>query len=229
MSASKRLEPSCLAAGVVHLALGLALVACVRPPLPGVCPQVAAGDLVVSELRGPQDRDANGFSTSYREWVELYNAGDAAIALTGVKISFTRLDGTGTVGFVVRDEALEVAPGAYVVLGGGDPGEEDYIDYDYTPDYHVTKDPADPNPTLDPRSIYSAAILDVSACGVLVDRVTYALPSFGTLALDGATAPDAAANDDSNAGWCVDVRLGEGPQTETGVRGSPGEANPPCP
>ena len=45
-------------------------------------------------------------------------------------------------------------------------------------------------------------------------------------ALDGAVPPDADLNDDHER-WCADER--EGPPTEIGLPGSPGEANPPCP
>lgn len=206
-----------LAGRVACLAGCLCAAACVRPPLSGSCPEVAPGDLVVSELRGPQ-------GGSYRQWVELYNAGDAPVSLYGVRLTFTRLDGNSPVSFTVRDPDLEVEPGGYLVLGGGDPATEDYIDYDYTPDYHSVDKPDNP------RDLYGAAVLELHACDVLVDEVQYkGLPAEGTLALDGAAAPDAGANDDSDAGWCVDERVSEGPQTEIGLRGSPGEANPPCP
>jgi hypothetical protein len=228
VSADKHLEQVALAGRVACFAGCLAgclgSTACVRPPLTGFCTEMAPGDLVVTELRGYQ-------GGSYRQWLELYNASDATLALYGVRLVFTKVDGKSPVGFVIRDEDLEVEPGGYVVIGGGDPASEDYIDYDYTPDYHVEPDKDDPPGTpLDPRDLYGAAVLEVFACDVLVDVVLYkSLPTEGTLALDGASAPDAAANDDSDEGWCVDVSVGEGPQTEIGLRGSPGEANPPCP
>ena len=201
--------------GLWFLAGPLLALACVRAPLPGACPRLDPGALVVSELRGPQDG-------SYRQWVELYNASADPIALQGVRLAFTRLDGTKPVAFVVRAEGLEVAPGEYIVLGGGDPEQEDYIDYDYTPDYHSTTN------LSQPRDLYGAARLQVSACGLLLDELTYhSLPTAGTLALDGAAAPDAARNDRAD-GWCIDER-DLGPNTEIGLRGSPREANPPCP
>jgi hypothetical protein len=206
--ATRRLSVSWLACS--------ALVACSQPSVAQKCPQGGVGDLVVSELRGPQEG-------SYRQWIEVYNASDAAIAVADLRFSFTRLDGTDTVEFVVRDEGLEVAPGDYLVFGGGSVEYNDYIDYDYTADFPRAIDPGQP------RDLYGGALLDVLACDVLIDRVVYGLPEAGTLALDGASPPDASKNDKSEVGWCVDDRAGEDPSVGIGLPGSPGEANPPCP
>ena len=187
----------------------ISMLACVRDPLPSVCPQLAAGDLVVTEIRGAQ-------TGSYREWIEIYNATDAPVPVAGLRITLTRLDGDGTQSFVVRDETLELAPGGYLVLGGGDPAEFDYIDYDYTPDLHSS-------------SLYGGATLELKACATVVDKLVYlGLPDEGTLAF-GAVAPAAADNDDTTVGWCTDDHISDGPQTEIGLRGTPGAANPPCP
>lgn len=190
------------------------VTACVRPPLADSCTHIEPGALVVSELRGPQ-------AGSYRQWIELYNASDEPVAVKGMRFSFTRVDGSSPVAFVVRDEAQEIAPGAYFVVGGGDPAEEDYIDYDYTADYHSSTN------TDQPRDLYGAARLELFACATVVDSLVYQMPATGTLALDGGGPPDAALNDDSEH-WCFDERT-DGPQTEIGLRGSPGEANLPCP
>lgn len=191
--------------------LGLAsafLPACVRDPLPSSCPELAAGDLVVTEIRGSQ-------AGSYRQWIEIYNASDVDVPVTGLRITLTQFDGVGSQTFVVRDEALELAAGAYLVLGSGDPAALDYIDYDYSADL--------------PGDLYAGATLELTSCRTVVDTLIYNLPDEGTLALDGAAEPDATANDDSKTGWCVDDRASEGPQTQIGIRGTPGGANPPCP
>ena len=204
-------------------ALGSVLVsatACVRDPLPSVCPRFDAGDLVVTELRGAQ-------TGSYREWIEIYNASDAALPLAGLRVTLSHLENDGSetfAAFFVRDEALELPAGAYLVLGGGDPAEVDYIDYDYTSDHHTDSDPTKPT------SLYPSATIELLACETVVDRVVYSgLPVAGTLALDGAAEPSAAINDDSATGWCVDDRIDAGPQTQIGLRGTPGAANLPCP
>ncbi len=197
--------------GLLGVALASALVstgACVRDPLPSACPELAAGDLVVTEIRGDQ-------AGSYRQWIEIYNATDADIPVAGLRLTLTQFDGDGSQTFVVRDEVLELAPGEYLVLGSGDPATLDYIDYDFSTDQ--------------PGDLYAGATLELRSCETLVDKLIYTLPEEGTLALDGAITPSAAANDDSKVGWCVDDRASEGPQTQIGIRGTPGGANPPCP
>ena len=54
-----------------------------REPAETVCPQLAAGDLVVSEVRGPQrPEDASG------AWVEIFNASGREVDLLGIKVRF---------------------------------------------------------------------------------------------------------------------------------------------
>jgi hypothetical protein len=207
-SLSSRLSASL---GAVYLSLVIA--GCVRDPLDVDCAALAAGDLVITELRGPQAE-----SSSYRQWIEVYNARDEPVQLAGLRLVFTRNDGD-TIALFVRDD-LELAAGAYATLGGGDPGEFPYIDYDYTVDLHSASDPTRPS------DLIGSAALTLETCGVVVDTVRYTLPELGTLALDGAAAPDAAANDDTKDGWCNDLR--EGPNTGIGLPGTPREANPPC-
>lgn len=205
------------------------LVACVRPPLAGVCPEVQAGDLVLTEVRGPQTGD-----NSYRQWLELYNASDEPLALGGLGVAFTDLDGTPGGGFFVRDEGLVVDPGAYVVLGGGDPSRFPEIDYDYTNDWSSTRTDEDGalvdadrdgEPDHFVSDLPGGGFVDIHSCGLRVDRVLLrGLPAVGTLFWPGE--PDADANDDG-ATWCVDD-FSVAP-TGSGVRGTPGEANPACP
>jgi hypothetical protein len=198
-----------------------ALLACVREPLDDTCPDVAEGDLVITEIRGPQSANSQ---TIYRQWIEVYNASDAPIAAKGLFFDFTKFDGKNFFTVFVRDESLVIEPGDYFVVGGGDPGEHPYIDYDYTPDHHSTtagkeKDPAD---------LYAGGTLQLSVCGIHLDRTVFQLPGLGTLSLDGNTTPDARTNDDYLEGWCVDESPIEGSETLIG-RGPPGEANLPCP
>lgn len=210
-----------------------ALSACVRPPLTEGCPDVQVGELVITEIRGPQ-------GSEYRQWIELYNAGDEDIALGGLAVEFTRLDGKPDGRFAVRDDALTVAPGEYVVLGGGPPTSHAYIDYDYTVDYFRTKDELPPGmPDGEPddadfdgkidkhtKNLPTSGFVDLVACGVSIDRVLlHSLPNPGTLYWPGE--PDAAANDDGSA-WCSDT-FTLGPDHPTAIFGTPGEPNPPCP
>lgn len=198
---------------VTAVALGGLIAACVRPALPEACPSVAEGDLVVTELRGQQS------SGSYRQWIELYNASDEPIDLGGIAVRFEPLDGGEGARFLVRDADLVLDPGDYVVLGGGDPGRYDYIDYDYTGDYHSSTD------SKEARDLPSGGFIDVYSCDLRVDRVLVrGLPASGTLFWPGP--PSAADNDDGTA-WCVDDFTVE--NTGTGVKGTPGAANPDCP
>lgn len=185
--------------------------ACVRDPIERICPDLAPGDLVVSEFRGPQTG-----ADSYGQWIEVYNAGDEAIDLAGVRLVLRKLDGSGDFHFLVRDHEAAVDAGAYAVFGNTE--GKDFTTYVFTSDAE--------------SDLYAAAILEIYSCERLVDTMIYrSLPSVGTLSLDGKSPPDAAANDDSDLGWCVDdvPPSPDEPITDLGVRGTPGEANRPCP
>mgnify|MGYP002777767952 CR=1 FL=1 len=196
--------PLCVAAAA-------SLVACVRPSLPRECPAIAAGDLVLTELRGSQ-------SGSYSQWLELYNASDEPIELAGLAVYFRPQDDGEAIRFLVRDPDLVAEPGAYVVLGGGSLSTEDYLDYDYTGDWDSSAG--------GPIDLKAGGFYDVQSCDVLIDRVLVrTLPAEGTRIWPGE--PDAAANDDTEAGWCTDD-VTEIP-SRTGKRGTPGEVNPACP
>lgn len=188
---------------------------CSRPPLERLCTRLDAGALVVTELRGPQ----SGVDT-FGQWLELYNHTAQPVPMVGVTLGLSHLDGSGYVELSVRARDLSVAAGGYVVLGRFLTGEEPaHVQYGYRRDFD--------------KDLYPDAILDVLSCGQLIDRVVYrGLPSLGTFALDGATPPDAAANDAAGA-WCVDATpggpSGDGGAAQLGVPGTPGMRNRPCP
>lgn len=180
----------------------LCLVGCARDPVDAVCPAIAEGDLVVTEIRGPQD-DQEG------PWVEMFNASSGTIDLAGTKIRFRRKDGSSEIPVLVR-RSVTVAPGDYVVLGlffdvdivaDGTPA---HVDYGFLDDFD--------------GAWLSSAAVDVETCGALVDRATYdALPDVGTFSL-GTMPPDADSNNLSTS-WCFDPT----------VAGTPGAANNACP
>jgi hypothetical protein len=182
-------------------------LACAREPRDVECPDVAAGDLVLSEVRGSQ----SGADT-WGEWVEVYNATDAPIGLAGTLLVFTKLDGSDERRIVVRARDVSVPARGYAVLGRfAHEQRPAHIDYGWA------EDSSD--------DMFPAAAVRIDACGVEIDRAIYRdLPAMGTLALDGAAPPDAAANDVEGA-WCPDTN--PGPPTELGLPGTPGEANPP--
>ncbi|WP_170135429.1 lamin tail domain-containing protein [Nannocystis exedens] len=195
-----------------------ASLACVRPPLETECPRVQPGDLVLTEFREDQPG-------SYRQWIELYNASDEPIALTGLRLAFTRNDGKEDGSFIVRDDDLVVEPGDYVVLGSDDPERAPYLDYSYLVDWYSPSNPDNP------RDLPKGGLVEVLACGELIDRVVLrnltqqdpSQPPLGTTFWPGEPS---AADNDEGANWCVDDFT---TSTGIGVFGTPGEANPPCP
>lgn len=196
--------PRAAVRAAVGAALAAAVVGCVRDPAAAICPEVAAGDLVITEVRGRQ----SGTDT-LGAWVELYNATARTIDLEGTRVLFRKLDGSVSVPALIR-RSLPVPPGAYVVLGQfpDDAGRPGHVDYGLGADYQV--------------GWLTAAAIDVQACGETIDRAVYdSLPSQGTYAL-GAAPPSAAANDQPSA-WCTDATMAAGTYP-----GTPRQANPPC-
>ena len=196
--------------GLGILALGM-LGACEREMLDPICTPVAQGQLVVTEIRGPQA----GVDT-WGQWIEVYNDTGATLSLAGLRIHLTQLDGTGEKSFTVRDHGLAVGPTGRVVLGRFPQGAlPSHVDYGYA-DEEEGDLPAD-------------GILGLYVCNALVDQVIYhALPTTGSLSLDGSMIPSASTNDDE-ANWCNDDEdVGGGP-TDVGIPGTPGEPNRPCP
>ena len=185
----------------------MSLVACARDPEEALCPEIAVGDLIVTEVRGPQTpADAvNG------EWIELFNASAKTIDLQGIRVRFRRKDGSDEVPVIVR-EPVSVAAGGYVVLGLflNDATRPAHVDYGFASDF--TQD------------WLGAAAIDVESCGTRIDRSIYdALPKLGTYSFTGAMTPDTNANDDLR-NWCTNAA------TVGAVSpGSPQQANPPCP
>lgn len=192
---------------VVGLLAILSLTACAREPEESLCPDIQAGGLIVTEVRGPQTpADPNG-----GEWIELFNASGKSIDLIGLRVRFRRLNGAEEIPVIVRDN-VPAAAGAYVVLGLflNDASRPAHVNYGFASDF--TDD-----------WLPSAAI-DVESCGVMIDRARYdSLPKLGSYSLNGAMAPDVNANEDP-ANWCVNsTAMG------TASPGSPQQANPPCP
>lgn len=177
---------------------------CVRDPAPAECPDVAVGDLVVTEIRGP-----NGSTDTLGVWIELYNASSTTVDLKGVKVRFRKKDGSSETDVLVR-HSLPIAAGGYETLGMfDDTMRPPYVDYGFIGDYHT--------------SFLSAAAIDVEACGVRIDRVTYdVLPGMGTYSL--GAQPPTADNNDFPTMWCTDSTNLAGTYP-----GTPQHANLPCP
>lgn len=191
-----------------------------------MCPSLEPGDVVITEIRGAQA----GGNDTYGQWIEVLYSGDEPLDLRGLSIRMYEHGGGGEVVLRMRNSAFDVTPGQFVVLGHHGPDLEDvpsFVDATFFDDF--SSDPGDDQP-LRPRDLYGAAVLDLEACNVLLDRVVYSdLPDLGSWSLDGAIAPDQDANDDPEA-WCNDAEEPppDGPVTQIGVPGTPGEENRPC-
>jgi hypothetical protein len=166
--------------------IGFAVVAalaaaCTRDPATAECPDIGEGDLVVTEIQGPQT------DATQPVWIELYNTTSGSIDLEGTRIRFRRKDGSTEVPVIVR-RSVTVPGGGYIVLGlVDDEMRPDYISYGFLGDFHVT--------------FLAAAAIDVEACGTLIDRATYdALPKTGSHSL--GTSPPNKDENDVPASWC---------------------------
>ena len=185
------------------------LAACVRDPLTGDCPDIEAGELVITEV-------SLGDAGSPHGWLEVFNATDRTLDLATLRVTMTPLTGDldKIRAFIVRETDLELAAGAYAVFGQGDPRFYDFIDYDFVDDQG--------------SALEASATYELHACAVMVDSATVRALEFDTsLALGGP--PDAATNDDSKSGWCTDATVHQSAPDKQSTHGSPGEANPQCP
>lgn len=186
----------------------LGLVGCDRDPLGVDCPDASEGELLVTEIRGPQSgEDVDG------EWIEIHNASGRDVDLRGLGLVVTRLDGASQATILVRDSTPLLA-GGYAVLGrhpsGAEPG---HVDYGYAGEYD--------------SKLYDSAAVELSACGESLDLVVYRnLPSRGTYSLDGSLTPSAEGNDDER-NWCVDD-VADDTFGGLTMRGTPRERNRTC-
>lgn len=196
---------------VAGIFLGATLaLGCAREPLNAVCPPVAVGDLVVTEIRGSQSGP-----DSYGQWVEVYHAGTASVDLLGLTIDVLRLDGGAAGRIYVRESNVILQAGGYVVLGRAESIRvPTHMDYGYLPDFD--------------RDFYDSAVVTMSACGVVIDQLVYRnITQTGSWSLDGAINPPTATANDDETNWCLDDTPGTD-MTQLGLPGSPKEMNRPC-
>jgi hypothetical protein len=212
---------------VLHIGgVGALLVAvgCDREPEPELCPDVAVGGLVVSEIRGEQTVKSMGappmevdIPDPYGEWIELYNASGASLDLYGLQLRFLELDGSNE-GTVIVRRSLTVAANDRAVLSyHDDAARPGHADYGWFPDFLGSDGEA--------HSLFDTGVVDVYACGVRIERVRPdGLPSNATWSFP-VDPPTADGNDDALL-WCDDAT--NATDTEYAA-GTPGEANRPCP
>ena len=196
-----------LAPTLVTASLGLLLGGgCVRDAEDPECPALAADDLVITEIAGPQT------GNDLPPWIEIYNASGGSVDLQGLRLRFRRVDGSGESAAIVR-RSLRVEAGSYTTLGldaDTDADRDTYLDYGFAADYQA--------------SWLTTAAVQLEACGTLVDDARYtSLPRMGSLSL-GTMPPTADAND-LPANWCTDPQIGAG----TAIPGTPQQANAACP
>lgn len=214
------------AAGGVATAIVLATFACVREPLPEICPDIAAGQLVITELHGKTGSDP--------QWIEITNRSGQAIDLLGLRLHFSGLSSGGERKAIIR-YSRSIAAGDYFVFGiVPDMDLPEIIDYGLQGSHVVDpvamadsetgmkEEDDDPVVVMPPEGI-----ITLEACDARIDRVVYPpLPAEGTRSFGGT--PEAEANDDELA-WCTDDFVPpDQPTTEIGARGTPGEPNRPC-
>jgi hypothetical protein len=210
--------------GARATALGLWLIGslgCIREPLPDICPSVEVGELVISELRGPQAGD-----DSFGHYIEVYNLAGKTIDLQGLSVRL-RSSGGEELLFFVRD-SIDVAAQAYAVIGPGLPDDRpNWITYGIG--WDISGGNADEGTYPNDLLRYESAFVELEACDELIDEVFYvALPDSGSLACGNAEdRPSADANDDSESGcWCTDAQeIGSQPLFGIGLPGSPGGPN----
>jgi hypothetical protein len=171
----------------------LVLAGCTRDPAEELCPPSSAGDLVVSEVRGPQ----SPADVLVGPWIELFNASGQPIDLLGIRIRFHDAQGNEDVVMVRR--TVSVVAAGYAVLGmADDRALPPKVDYGFVQDFHDNPFPS------------GVTGVDVYSCATLVDKITYdSLPSTGTYSLGGT--PNADAND-LETRWCTNPSAAGTPQ-----------------
>jgi hypothetical protein len=208
MRARNQFSGTCLFFGLIGLLAAWQGAGCERGPLELVCTPQAEGALVITEV-----------SEADWRWIEIANPGAAEVELTGMRVQFMSLDGSGVAGFSLREEDLTLAAGGRFVMARFPAAQRPaWADFAYGDEQDADFPPG--------------GILELLGCGqpdAPIDRITWSdLPTGGSWAFDGGQTPSALAND-SQASWCQDSHsqtLGAGPYDT--VLGSPGEGNPPC-
>ncbi|MCH9683204.1 MAG: lamin tail domain-containing protein [Deltaproteobacteria bacterium] len=224
----------CAWASLTLLSTALAGGGCIGEALPCAL-QLNPGDLVITEVRGPQDStdaDGNLLGNTRGEWFELHNTTDDTIDLAGLRMEMINLRGSQQVTVLVR-QSVPLEAGGYAVLGSlpaqNSPPE---VDYSFNGDFQVTSTIDATGGTIilppgeddDPRTLFSNARVELFACEQRIDSLVYAeLPRLGTYSFDGARDPDADANDDPMA-WCDNDTPAEPSQDETESGGMPDDS-----
>ena len=186
----------------------LALIGCGRDAIvdSAACDGFAPGDLVITEVHAnPDGSDGDG------EYIELFNATGALLALDGLTLAASRADGASPQSHRLIEGS--VVGDGYVVLGNAPVTSlPEHIHYSYGASLGSLRN--------------SDVLLAVRCGGLLIDQVHYDRTADGrALEFDGRLAPDHELNDDAGH-WCTTP---EGvAEFSEGNFGTPGSTNSPC-
>ncbi len=207
--------------------LSLGLLGCSIQATKHICPNLAAGELVVTEMRGVQQG-----ADSFGQWIELYDARTTGepLNLRGLQLHLSAGDLTKEFRIIVRGD-LESAPGDFIVLSNDEPSQPlpAFVDYSFFSDFFSVQTLEDDNgvairEVVTPAVLKGKGILSVVACSdEPIDTLVFPnLPTEGTWALQGEPSSERNDHDDN---FRVDDCAGRLPGF--GLSGTPGEANPP--
>jgi len=179
----------------------------------GTCTAIA-GDLVITEAMA----NAKGSDVG-QEWIEVYNASADVQVLNGCAVTVQGTNQTRTHFILSVDKEIEVAPGAYAVLGAG---SQAFLTYSWAAD----------------TTFAAGAFFDTSATisltngAAVVDSIAYGEVEFPTCPkpAEGETLALCPSCIAANCNDVADVWKSpeEIPYDAVGNVGSPGAANEPC-
>lgn len=198
--------------GPIMLALGLAVATGCAADDDGATScgaKLIFGDLVITEvMANPSGKDDG------QEWVEVYNPTAADIALKGVKLTMSRLDGSSSKTWKMPN--LTVAAGAYVVFGNSET--------DGVPPF-VTAAYGDSLSDM----VNAGTIFTLKCNGTVVDQVTTGEATEAVAVQLSSLNMDASANDKAE-NWCAasTAHVSPEPTLWADFKGTPGKANRPC-
>jgi hypothetical protein len=165
---------------------------CARAPAERVCPELAVGALVLTELTSGRRGESAG-------WLELYNAGAEPVDLVGVRVRLRRLDGGAAQALLVR-HTVEVDAGAYAALS---------LQRDEQRPAFAAYGLADGEPVAMP----AVGAVSLESCERTLDEVRYArLPT----SLAPMAAPPRSAGAAAPAAWCEPASAAGSPGQENG-------------
>jgi hypothetical protein len=161
------------------------------------------GDLVITEIfANPAGTDEGN------EWIEVYNATDVPLDLTGLVLLSAKDDGSSVKEHVFGEFTIE--PGDWAVLGGVlEEARPEHVDYGYGNDLGDLRN--------------TAGQLALGCGEVSIDNVLYEeATDMTSRGLDGSRVPDATVNDDLTL-WCDATTI-----FSDEIVGTPGAANDAC-